>query len=474
MTRSDPVLSPSSRSPAIQRMAALTHNRLERLGTRPPGVSTIERLLHILYHCSLYTEEAQHLRMRLTVLSRKEALARWRGERAEGMSRYVPFGNPLTVTPETLRKLALAADPFASSVAVQAIRRALVAHGIFDQSASIAKYIAFEAPDDPERPGLCDIEITGLGSLRVWHKYHLIADLHRGALRRRYLDVMQHGPIARALRRYIRASTRSLRGKKGRTFWSPAARWDAYANWHWVGTLSRILLRMQRYGRGGAVLIVPGAMPRTQLNVKYRLHYKRLPAAVRSALFWTAAYNWSSKRVEDAYRAKRSTPVPMLLHDLHVSSIDNVLVSREETAGCVGLITALSRVDGAVVLDESFAVRGFGVELRTPSEPRRIWMAQSTEAGRAALRPVDPRGFGTRHRSMFRFCFANSRAIGFVVSQDGDVRCVKNVGGRVVCWENVHVWSEVRLPMRRRSSAGNAVGAGSRSEPRRRSSVGRE
>jgi hypothetical protein len=46
-----------------------------------------------------------------------------------------------------------------------------------------------------------------------------------------------------------------------------------------------------------------------------------------------------------------------------------------------------------------------------------------------------------RHRSMIRYCASNEDSVGFVVSQDGDVRAITAVKNHVVVWENVRIHS---------------------------------
>jgi hypothetical protein len=49
--------------------------------------------------------------------------------------------------------------------------------------------------------------------------------------------------------------------------------------------------------------------------------------------------------------------------------------------------------------------------------------------------------YGTRHRSMLRYCATYPNSLGFVVSQDGDVRAITHSGNRVVLWDNIRIQS---------------------------------
>ena len=40
---------------------------------------------------------------------------------------------------------------------------------------------------------------------------------------------------------------------------------------------------------------------------------------------------------------------------------------------------------------------------------------------------------------MMRCCAVNPGSVGFVISQDGDVRAMTQVGGQVVLWENIRL-----------------------------------
>ena len=48
---------------------------------------------------------------------------------------------------------------------------------------------------------------------------------------------------------------------------------------------------------------------------------------------------------------------------------------------------------------------------------------------------------------MMRYCAKFPNSVGFVISQDGDVRAITKVGERLVLWDNVrlqlHDWLEI-------------------------------
>ncbi|MDJ0365921.1 hypothetical protein QMK33_12225 [Hymenobacter sp. H14-R3] len=40
---------------------------------------------------------------------------------------------------------------------------------------------------------------------------------------------------------------------------------------------------------------------------------------------------------------------------------------------------------------------------------------------------------------MFAYCWNHAGSLGFVVSQDGDIRAITRVGDKLIMWENIKV-----------------------------------
>jgi hypothetical protein len=97
------------------------------------------------------------------------------------------------------------------------------------------------------------------------------------------------------------------------------------------------------------------------------------------------------------------------------------------------VIAGLAAIDGAVVLDKSFALLGFGAEVSGElSPPPRVWRALDPEGDRREVNAVED--VGTRHRAAYRFVRQHPRGLAIVISQDGGVAFVANRDGEVVSW----------------------------------------
>ena len=90
-------------------------------------------------------------------------------------------------------------------------------------------------------------------------------------------------------------------------------------------------------------------------------------------------------------------------------------------------------------LRPDFTLDGFGGEITVKSGVQELYRASSARAATEGLHSVDPNHFGMRHRSMMRYCDAHPDSVGFVISQDGDIRAFTKVSSKLVMWENVMV-----------------------------------
>jgi len=103
------------------------------------------------------------------------------------------------------------------------------------------------------------------------------------------------------------------------------------------------------------------------------------------------------------------------------------------------LIAGLADVDGAVLLNKRMELIGFGAEVSGELPyPETVWQALDVEGERRAPEPANR--VGTRHRAAYRYVTAHPNGLAVVISHDGVVRFVANLGGDVVCWDQFLNW----------------------------------
>jgi hypothetical protein len=105
--------------------------------------------------------------------------------------------------------------------------------------------------------------------------------------------------------------------------------------------------------------------------------------------------------------------------------------------GAIRTVSSFSGVDGLIVADPSLAISGYGAVIQDVPQIKSIQLSNSPSG--AVSHIVNTDTFGTRHRSMINFCSAHRGTLGFVVSQDGEIRAVTKQGSKCLMFQNVKV-----------------------------------
>lgn len=415
-----------------------------------PKLATLVKLMEVLYFSSLKTEEGQGISCRIAFVRRKRPDPNPPERVVADRCQHFRFGSEIPFSVRNLVKLSKAADPWVSTIAVdQGSDGSLVIWGLIDQVIHYSTAVVNETRTWGQVPGLFQVEIQGPGEIVVYDGYTFLGSLRQGTLVAREIGVFQHGPIREKLLSAISEFRTRVIGRVGASSYNARSDWDGSLEHTWISTLSRILIGIRRYGHGGALLITSQT---AGLRAKYPLRYTRLSEAlVRQAALFVRHTNLADDLME-RYIEKHQPQIPTLLHLNESVAASDLEDTDNEVTGCVRFLSSLSRVDGLVWLSHDLVLQGFGVEITLKKDPQAIFAADTATARNP--KEIDMNNFGTRHRSMMRYCAAYPDSLGFVVSQDGDVRCVTRVGDRTMLWDNIRLYSTHNLSTSRLRAIG--------------------
>jgi hypothetical protein len=415
-------------------LAKLVASRLRSDKGDAPPEAVLTRLIETLYFASLKTDEGRPIFCTVNYVDPEDRRGP-AGERppADCWS-HVPFDRPLPFDVRTLTKLARAADPAVSSLAVfRDKRNKLFIWGLVDQEPRYSDNIMLDAARVPDRPGLFQATITGVGNISVYQNDTLIGSLEQDTLVEEYHDVLWSGPVHDILAGYLRDYLHD--GEDSPPALLAPSALESELLMRWLNSICRTLMSIQRYRHGGGLLITP-VETFEGLNVKYHIRYERLlrslRAMVENQLATQAPLTMDHLGGDDANHllpyAGRIEPAQAPLNE-----------HKSEVLGAIRFIASLSCVDGFVLLDRRMGVYGFGVEVRTDNLLSDIYVARDAHADPGRLRKSELTQYGTRHRAMMRYCYDKPGALGFVVSQDGDIRAMTRIADMLVLWENIDV-----------------------------------
>jgi hypothetical protein len=418
-------------------LANHVHSQLVARKRRPPSVKVLTTLFETLYFASLRREETQPISCRVAFIARKHPDPDPPGRVVADRWQFFPLATDLPLNVRNLVKLSTAVDPWGSTLAVDTDSKGkLRIWGLIDQSVHYSAFVMKEASSGPEMPGMFQAVIQGTGEIAVYKTYILLGSLKQDTLVKGQKRVFQSGPVHSKLIPSIKLFQQRVRKKVGNALYDERGHWDESLEAAWISALCRILIGIHKYQHGGAVLISDDG---TGLNPKYSLKYHRLADALYRASVLSIKHTSYSDVVHERYLDKEAADLPMDLY-LDESLTGNELRdTNDELTGCVRFLASLSRVDGLIWLDFRLRLKAFGVEITVRDDPDRVLLAENSRGTKT--KKLNLNQFGTRHRSMLRYCAANPNSVGFVVSQDGDVRAITHSGNRVVLWDNVRIQS---------------------------------
>jgi hypothetical protein len=407
--------------------------------SKPPTIEVLEELFQVLFLTSLETEEGTSARCAVAFASGKrpdpDPPQRIRSHRWT----YAPFANPFPLGVTSLAKLAAASDPDLCSLAVYPNHRGgLEVSGMFDQQAGFKALVRYEQSSGFNPPGLFQAEIQGLGHIVVTQGARILGELNAGQLVSESQDVFSSGPVRRALQGSLKRFCKSVRAvatKSGRPIATdPGA--DLFIAERWLQTLRRLLLRARAHGHGGAFLVNPTRSTK-HLRVKHSFRYERLDKLLALAVGHGFVKEDVFELLHDDYMETESDTLPIDLYFEEVVADGEKEDAEEALSAAIGFVGSLSRVDGLVLMSADLHVTGFGVEITAPEIDVDVVSVRS--GGSSQGKKIRLERFGTRHRSMFRYCAAHSGAVGFVLSEDGPVRAVLRQRNKVLLWDNVQL-----------------------------------
>jgi hypothetical protein len=420
-------------------LASKVASTLKAQNGSAPALKLLTNFFQTLYSASLRTEEGQAITCHIVFLNpdapdptppRRTPKDRWH---------YVPLRDKLAFTVPNLVKISKASDPRTSSFAVYPDENAqLRIWGFVDQGNKYHDFVNFNTTSTHLRPGDFQASIAGIGHLIAYNGFQRIAELKIDVLVTEAHDVLRQGPVRTLIRPALDQLCRTVFAAFDARTEKERKQWTSIIRHEWIATLCRILLRVKGYHHGGAILVTAEA-DITRLQIKYELDYARLRTALvhktRATIHQHRAFAEIEKIVYDPF----AEDIPVDLHLVENAATNELEDSTSELDGAIWFVSLLTRVDGLVLLSPDLEVRAFGVEILETEPPKRVVRSTTARATPGSLEPVDYEHFGTRHRSMLRYCYHVPGSLGIVVSQDGDVRVITRRNDSVVIWDSVRL-----------------------------------
>lgn len=256
------------------------------------------------------------------------------------------------------------------------------------------------------------------GSLTIRSGRDLLLGYERGAIFTEGEDVvLSIGPVRRALE-----ATAGAAGLDG----------DIFSDY--LNAVRSLVREMAAHGRGGILIISPDERPRVAESATYRM---MLDSSVASLLRMVQRIN-RKKGAEMLPRPRLRNPArsqsSLARGTEHLAFGDlfrNALQTEVERV--IEELSALTGIDGAILLSRDLALVAFGVILPV-GRPTAVAEAMDPEGSRSRILDLSSRG--TRHRASVTYAAQHPGSVVFVASEDGQLSCLFRRSSRhqVLLW----------------------------------------
>lgn len=400
-----------------------------------PSVELLVSLFETMYFASIKTEESEPIIFNIVYLDPSNPDPNPPETIAHDRWGTVKFSNPIQLNLPNIIKLAKASDPRSSSIAIcHNGNNEIFIWGLIDQGNRYHDYVNYEAEARPERPGLFQASLEGPGNIVAYIKYQKIAELRVNRIVRKAVNVFNKGPIRDKLQIGLDSCLKSIKRKLDQNISNEENELETDFSKYWFSIICRLILRIKSYRHGGALLFSSERI-RSGLNAKYVIQYNRLRLASINRAVNMCNFAYTSDKIDNY--VEKNINIPPDIYSKESQAKDNIDGIRSEIDGSLWFISLLSRVDGLILFNNRLDVRGFGVEIKTSDVPDKIYICSNAVPSESYLIEADYNHLGTRHRSMIRYCWKYERAVGFVISQDGDVRAITKHDGKLMVWDNI-------------------------------------
>jgi hypothetical protein len=397
-------------------------------GVELPPKAILDELLDVCFQASMLTEEGRPTVFRLAYISSTSPVTPNQSE-LPLVTRYA-LNAPVPFTEAELRRLAPVADPRCVLIAVEHNGERLQIYGLIDIGMALWEMARHERIMGHASPEALIVSSSRPGELNISRGDRPVIRLRGGRIVTPTDSVLHGGPVAdffaNAVDNFI-GNACQLSGIQQ----DPAE--DEGLAFAPLAFVESILLYTADLHHGGTLLFVPEEMThedsrlKSRLSIKYVLPSTRPRDALVSAMAARLKHNAEAEKLQGRKSVKGER-------------LEELAALAEEQQGCedaardaARFIGSLTAVDGAVVLTDTFRVIGFGAEVTASfSGADKVHVAQDAEG--TDSKEAGFVEFGTRHRSAFRFAGSMESAVAFVMSQDGGIKAVRQVGARLLMW----------------------------------------
>jgi len=391
----------------------------------PAEGETLE-LCELLYAASLLKEEGRPVRARI-IVAPPEAFSS--AQASPGAVHVVRFTTPHALTANEIKRLSPAASFFHSVIAVWPDKtRGFGIWGILNTGPRWMNQVAGGRKSAGSEIPHPIIHVRDPGWLLFYQDYLLFAEWRGREFHGPRMDVFQ----SRMMNERFIELRRRIVAEMGARCLPASLSTDTYTELvHMIALqfLRRVINLVRTSGHGGSLVMIPPpkdghSVADRWVDCKYTaapdLAGNRVKTLIQAILCRIGQLSPDGTSLEEAWQVFRNSTDAELDH------------LEEAFFELARLYSDMMQVDGALVLEHGLNIIGFGGEIRV--DRNVIYVEQAHDLDGGSVSRWNVQSDGTRHRSIYRLCAVEPEVVGFVISQDSQVRMIANMYDSVIFW----------------------------------------
>jgi hypothetical protein len=391
-----------------------------------PPKEALVSLLSEAFQASLLREEGRSIRCRLVLINPAELSE---GEGPPTGVQVLHLQDERKLSAQEIRRLSPCATFYRSLIAVRwDPEKGFWIWAILNSGTRWVARIDGGRLQSSAAPNRLMINMSGPGNLIISRGDNLITTLLNGKLEGHGFDIYEAGWLQKSQEAFAQWAI----GECFKDQDIGAAVRSDFVKMLGQNFTRRIISQVRRAQHGGMLVIV-----RTEDTTKIVD-----PIGAIRPKYWIKGTRASQRSRELLFAVIRTLSQLGAEHGLKTvgwkdyQELENERLARldESIFECAHFLADLMAIDGALVVTAAWDVIGFGAEIQGPSSRNEVvYRALDLEGTELIEERADEAG--TRHRAAYRLSRQHPECVIIVVSQDGAVRYVGNLNGKVTYWE---------------------------------------
>ena len=419
--------------------------------SKPPEEWLLGVFFEALYQVSFRGEGQPQIRRVVW----QESLGDQAGNQAEAESVFLRLRPPVPLHSGSLAALLAAAGTYSAL---------LVSAGPISKGEGPPLVILGMAPRCAEagQSGLFGVEIIGPAHLKVDVGLDYPLELRRNRLSLSALNVFGGGPVRERLSALLRPVFPAVRALlpagiaaspllSGGAIPLPGGAvliseqdWPYTVEQFWIKALASLLERVSQTRASGLVALAShsgsGQTEQWPAQEWAAPPHQAAYSQVRHLLEERAAEAIRQQVESVKLLSERLTAAQIPLDDLSLQEPPSRLRppgSDPEISRALQTLASLTRAEGILRLDPHLNLVSFGGQPGGDMLPERVYLAEDVLG--SELTPISLRSFGPRNQALLHFCYQDPEALGFAVTQEGEVRAMLRHEDKLIVWNTVSV-----------------------------------